>query len=81
MPYTTEKVGKRHTNIVDAETDEHVCQLRNDEVRGWLFRAERSEANDREHAVARRGYRMYEVRAYLVKRSARPAAVVQLELI
>lgn len=81
MPYTTEKVGKRHTNIFDAETGEYVCQLRNNEVGPWLHRAARSEANDKAHAVARRGYRLEAAQAYLAKRAARPAAAVQLELI
>lgn len=81
MPYTTEKVGKRHTNIFDAETGEYVCQLRNNEVNGWLHRAARSEENDKAHAIARRRYRTEAARAYLAKRAARPAAPVQLELI
>lgn len=81
MAYTTEKVGKRHTNIIDVETGEHVCQLRNDEVRTWLFRAERSEANDKEAAIAQRAYRLEAAQAYLAKRSVRPAAYRQLELI
>lgn len=74
MPYTTEKVGKRHTNIFDAETGDYVCQLRNDEVRAWLFRAERSEANDKAHAIARRAYRIEAAQTYIAKRTIREAS-------
>jgi hypothetical protein len=80
MPYITEKVGKRHTNIFDAETGEYVCQLRNNEVGAWLHRAARSEENDKAHAIARRGYRLENVRAYLARRATRPAPAVQLDL-
>lgn len=80
MPYTTQKVGKRHTNIIDAVTGEYVCQLYNREVSGWLHRAAISEKHFEEHKIALRGHRIARVQAYLAARATRPAAAVQLNL-
>lgn len=74
MNFRTEKVGKRHTNIINAKTGEHVCQLLNKEVAPWLIRAERAARDTAEFLAARRLYRISAAEAYLAKRTVREAA-------
>lgn len=74
MAYTTQKIGRTRTNIIDAETGEHVCQLMNKEVAGWLHRAAISDAKDIEFVAARRIYRVEGVTTYLAARAIREAS-------
>lgn len=70
--YSTERVGKRHTNILVATTGEHVCQLRNNEVASWLHRAERARADEAVvDAIYSYNARYFAVLDYLAVRAAR----------
>lgn len=81
MAYTTQKIGRNRTNIID-ENGEHVCQLLNKEVAGWLHRAARSAENDIWWNAQRRVYRTEAAHAYIARRAARLVGRgVQLELI
>lgn len=72
-PYSTERVGNRHTNILVAATGEHVCQLRNNEVASWLHRAERARADEAAFVTHRTNARRAAVLDYLAVRAARKA--------
>lgn len=77
--YTTEKLSKTRTAIY--KNGEYLCQLRPAEVASWIFRAERSDANDIEWDKLRQVYRVEAVTAYLASRAARTASAgVQLSL-
>ncbi|MER9506014.1 hypothetical protein [Mesorhizobium sp. M0579] len=78
MAYTTEKLSRNRTAIY--RDGVYLCQLRPAEVAGWIFRAERSDANDIEWQKLRRGHRIEAATAYLAKRATRAAASVQLTL-
>lgn len=69
--YTTEKVGKRHTNILVAGTREHVCQLQNKEVARWMHGAEAAKVEEVTYAIERYEWRLATVTAYLAVRAAR----------
>jgi hypothetical protein len=77
VAYTTEKLSKSRVAIY--RDGAYLCQLRPAEVAGWIFRAERSNANDVEWEELRRVYRVEAATAYLAKRATR-AAAVQLTL-
>ena len=78
MAYTTEKLSK--TRVAIYRDGEYLCQLKPNEVSGWIFRAERSDAQDIETAAATRAYRIEAARTYLAKRAARPVET-QLSLV
>lgn len=78
MAYTTEKLSKKRTAIF--RDGVYLCQLRPAEVAGWIFKAERSDANDIEFEKLRKVYRLEAATAYLAKRATRAAASVQLTL-
>jgi len=78
MAYTTQKLSRNRVAIF--RDDEYLCQLRPEEVKGWIARAERSDAIDAEFEVARRQHRIKAVRSYLAKRAARPPQPKQLDL-
>lgn len=71
MPFTTRKI---HRNMVAIERDGAVvCYLRPNEVRGWIFRAERAEIEDAHYAALAAEQRRERITEYLAERSARRA--------
>ena len=76
MTYTTQKIGRNRTNIIDANGD-LVCQLLNKEVASWLFRTERAEKDNAEFEASRRATRVTNASAYIASRATR---AVQLNL-
>jgi hypothetical protein len=79
MAYTTRKINR---NRVAIEKDgEVVCYVRAKEAAGWIWRAEKSEAEEATYAAERRAARLANVQAYLAVRATRRAeAARQLNL-
>jgi hypothetical protein len=73
MTYTTRKLSKSRVAIF--KDGEELCQLRPAEVRGWIIRAEASDAKDAAWESERRARRLEIVREYLSARAAREASV------
>lgn len=73
--YSTEKLGRNHVAIF--KDGEYLCQLRPNEVAGWIFRMERSDRNDAESAIAAKGYQRERVLAYLARRASRAPQPIQ----
>lgn len=77
--YTTEKLSKNRVAIF--EDGEYICQLRPEEVKAWLFRAEESAKRYVENQAYCTVQRIICALEYLAVRAARKAETAkQLEL-
>lgn len=74
--FTTRTVSR--TRVAIERNGKPLCYLRPNEVRSWLDRAQRAEAEEIVFQAERRAARLRNVRDYLARRKARP---VQLKLI
>lgn len=71
--FKLEKIGKRHTNIIDAKSGELLCQLRNPEVESWVRRATKARDDEAAFKIEARARRIEIVRDYLAWRRVREA--------